>query len=595
MRVATSRAAFRALSGTGRDNVAEVKAAVDIVEVVGAYVDLKQAGANQFKAVCPFHQEKTPSFHVHRDRQIFHCFGCGKGGDVLTFVQEMEGLNFREALEMLAERAGIQLQRYSRRDGSDADTRTELLRLCAFAARFYRQQFVNEHAGRSAREHVFGREFSESSIKKFGVGYAPGGWQTLTDAARREGFKQRALEQAGLAKQGSRGLYDRFRDRVMFPIRDVSGKVVAFGGRALGDDPAKYMNSPEGPVYHKSRVLYGLYEAREAMRQRREALLVEGYFDLLRCVEAGFENTVATCGTSLTPEQARLIRRYATAVLVVFDGDEAGLRAALRSVGILAGAGLTVRALALPEGLDPDDYIRQYGADAFREMADSALGFVPFYVRMNGSRTDTIEGRTAVARELFDVIRGLDDLLQQDEYVKLVASELGLDEYRCREAYKAHLKGRENRSALERNPEKSSIAVNEHDREFVSVLLENPAWLEETWAALEGHALPESPLVEVIRVLVDRPEGDPLDRLESDAARQLYVAAAAGPRTWGDQAEDLVRERARQMVQVARKHERSRLSEEIREAVRRSDHGLADELLRRKTALDRDIDQAGAA
>lgn len=584
------------MSGASRDNVAEVKAAADIVEVVGGYVDLKPAGAGQFKAVCPFHQEKTPSFHVHRDRQIFHCFGCGKGGDVLTFVQEIEGMDFREALEMLAERYGVRLERYSG-GKSHTDDRTEMFRVSAFAARFYREQFLDSGVGDAARRHVFGREFAEETVKKFAIGYAPEGWQPLTDAARRQGFKDPILEKAGLTKRGSRGIYDRFRDRVMFPIRDVSDKVVAFGGRTLGDDPAKYLNSAESPIYHKSRVLYGLYEAREAMRARCEALIVEGYFDLLRCFEAGFENTVATCGTSLTPEQARLIRRYVTAVVVVFDGDEAGRRAALRSVGILAGAGLTVRALALPDGLDPDDFIRERGPEAFGTLVSEALGVVPFYVRMNRGRTDTIEGRTAVARELFEVIRGLDDPLQHDEYLKLIALELRLDEYRCRDAYQEFVQGRQNRSISEQIPEKSRNFVNEHDREFVSILLEHPGRLREAWAALDGVPLPDNPVVDVVRSLAEAPEADPLERLEGEAARQLYAAAAAGPRTWDsdERAGELVRERIARFKRDALLQERNRLQDAIRQAQRQHDEDKLTELALRKISVDREIEQVGAA
>ncbi|MDK1020824.1 MAG: DNA primase, partial [Candidatus Hydrogenedentes bacterium] len=355
---------------SNRDLVSEVKAAIDIVEVVSGYLDLKPAGSGRFKALCPFHNEKTPSFHVNRDRQTFHCFGCDKGGDVFTFLEDIEGIDFREVLQNLAERAGIRLDAYAGPNKEAARERTELLKLQSFAARLYRATLVDEVAGRAGREYVRARGLSDETAERFGLGYVAEGWQRLTDAARTEGYRDVALEGSGLAKRGQRGLYDHFRNRLMFPIRDVSSKVVAFGGRALGDDKAKYINSPESPVYRKSRVLYGLYEAREALRREKEAIVVEGYFDLLRCVDSGIENVVATCGTALTAEQAGLLKRYVSSVLVVFDGDEAGKRAALRSVGILVAAGLSVRALAPPEGLDPDDYLGKYGTEAFRQLAD---------------------------------------------------------------------------------------------------------------------------------------------------------------------------------------------------------------------------------
>ena len=325
------------VAATGRDNVSEVKHASDIVDVVGRYLDLKPAGAGRYKALCPFHREKTPSFHVNRDRQIFHCFGCGKGGDVLTFLQEIDGVTFREALEQLADRAGIKLAAFSGRDARDADERPALFQAMSFATKHYRQQLA---ASVPAQAYLAQRATPEALIEKFEVGFAPDGWNHLRDAAQRAGMKEPTLDAAGLATRGTRGLYDRFRNRVMFPIRDVSGKVVAFGGRTLGDDPAKYINSPESPIYRKGKVLYGLFEARETIRERGEAVLVEGYFDVLRCFEAGVTNAVAPCGTALTDEQARTIRRYAGSVVVVFDGDEraTSLLVAAQGVGAVVGA-----------------------------------------------------------------------------------------------------------------------------------------------------------------------------------------------------------------------------------------------------------------
>ncbi len=577
-----------------RDNVAEVKAAVDIVDVAARYVDLKPAGGARFKALCPFHREKTPSFHVMRDRQIFHCFGCGKGGDVLTFVQEMEGLEFREALEQLAERAGVRLETRSG-DAGKQDTRQALFKATTFAARYYRAHFTAADRGAAARTYVDGRALRPEIIERFGLGYAPDGWQGLVDAARKESIGEKLLESAGLAKNGQGGMYDRFRHRVMFPIREVGGKVVAFGGRTMGDDAAKYLNSAESPIYKKSRVLYGLFEAREALRQSQEAILVEGYFDLLRCFDVGVENVVATCGTALTEDQARTIRRYAANVLVVFDGDAAGIRAALRSVGILCAAGLTVRAMALPDGLDPDDYIRRDGAEAFRQLAADAPGFVPFYVRMNLDRSGSIEGRTAIAGELFEVIRGLDDPLRQDEYLKLVASELGLDEFRCRESFRRASDEAQKSANMERIAPPVAAPVNMHDAEFVGILMESPGWAEAVWKALAEFRLPESPVIDVLRGMAESPGGDLSRGLERDAARQLYSAAAAAAKTWGDQGESLVRERIARFKREALLAEREQLDNAIRSAKRQKDETQETELVLRKIFLNKQIEQLGAA
>ncbi len=578
-----------------RDNVAEVKAAIDIVEVAARYVDLKPAGGARFKALCPFHREKTPSFHIMRDRQIFHCFGCGKGGDVLTFVQEMEGIEFREALEQLAERAGVKLEYRGGSNAGQQDSRTLLFKAASFAGKFYRSQYQGAQ-GAAARDYVAKRHLRPETIDKFGLGYAPEGWQSLVDAARKDNIGEALLESAGLTKRGnSGGMYDRFRHRVMFPIRDVSGKAVAFGGRTLADDPAKYLNSAESPIYKKSKTLYGLFEAREALRQSQEAIIVEGYFDLMRCFDAGIENVVATCGTALTDDQARTIRRYAANALVVFDGDAAGIRAALRSVGILCAAGLTVRALVLPDGLDPDDFIYRDGAEAFRKLASEAPGFVPFYVRMNGDRTGSIEGRTTVAKELFDVLRGLDDPLRQDEYLKLVAVELGLDEYRCRETFRKNTEDAQRSAKMEQFVPSAPIQVNAHDLEFVGILIENLGWAEAVCKALEGYRLPETPVVEVMQALALAPQGDLSRGLESQSARQLYSAAAAAPNTWNDRGENLVRERIARFKREALLAQREQLDSEIRAAKRQQNEERETELVLKKIVLNKQIEQLGAA
>ena len=578
-----------------KDIVPEVKAAIDIVDILGGYLELKPAGGDRFKGLCPFHREKTPSFLVSRDRQTFHCFGCDKGGDVFSFLQDIEGIGFRDALELLADRAGIQMPTYSGGSGGGGDEeRTVLLKLHSFAANFYHTRLMSE-SGVVGRDYVKSRGFGGEIAKRFSVGYVPEGWQHLTDAAVSDGFRPNALESSGLAKQGERGLYDRFRNRLMFPIRDVSGKVVAFGGRALDDDPAKYMNSPENPVYKKNRVLYGLFEARESMREKKEALIVEGYFDVLRCVDSGIENVVATCGTALTPGHATLLRRYVSSVLVVFDGDAAGVRAALRSVGILVAAGLSVRAMALPDGLDPDDFLRDRGAEAFETLAAEAPDFLRFYVRMNSDRTDTIEGRSEVAKELFAVLSDITDLVRQDEYVKLMAHELGLDVHRCRQAFTAH--GRE-RGGDRRVPEgegpETRVRVNLHDREFVSILVHDRALLDETAAALSTLNLKPSAVMEVVDALV-RSDDDVLRALESDEAKQLYTAAASGDETVGDRGGNLVRERITRFQDDALLEELRDVKERLYRAEQSHDEALSDELAMRAIAINRQLKGVSAA
>jgi DNA primase len=380
----------------------------------------------------------------------------------------------------------------------------------------------------------------------------------------------------------------------MFPIRDTSGNVVAFGGRALGDDDAKYINSPETDLYKKSRVLYGLYEGRNALRSAKSAFLVEGYFDLLRCVDSGIENVVATCGTALTPGQASLIKRYVEEVVVVYDGDTAGIRAALRSIGILTSVGLRVRALVLPEGQDPDDFILDSGVEAFQVLAREAPGFVEFYVRMNADRCDSIEGRTAVAQEIFDIVRDMGDPMRQDEYVKLIAKELRLDEHRCREQFQRGDTNRPRNARRESEGDAVVIEINKYDRDFVACLMLNPEWLIRTEEALRGMTLPARPIWEVMEVLIKHRDSDPLGLLESETARQLYCAAANAENTWGEEGLKMVDERIADFRKNSLIQKREALREAIYAAQESNDRERTEALVLEKFGIDQQIQNVKA-
>lgn len=576
------------------DIVSEVLAATDIVEVVGGHLELKPSGAARFKALCPFHSEKTASFTINRDRQAFYCFGCEKHGDAITFLREIEGLNFREALQKLADRAGIDLPAFTGNDSRGAQRRTQMIDLGKGAARLYRDRLLDPTIGEPGRRYLQTRHLREETVERFGLGYAPEGWSTLIDFARRRNIPDSILQESGLAKQGQRGRpYDFFRNRLIFPIKDVTGNTVAFGGRDLGDGPAKYINSSESPIYKKGRVLYGLNEAREAMRKAKSAILVEGYFDLLRCFDAGIENVVATCGTALTSEQATLIRRYVPEILVVYDGDPAGVRAALRSVGILVAAGLTVRALTLPDGQDPDDYVLEHGADAFKKLAVAAQGFVSFYVQMNQARTRTIEGRTDVAKELFAILSNIDDVLRIDEYLKLLAEELGLHLPRCREEFAKFMGEKTKRPTLSREAHSAPVHVNPHDRDFVAVLMADATLLAKAHQAMDTIDLPAGPIAEVVEALSKAGLSSPTERLEDEEAQALYAAAANAKDTWGDAGEQLVEERIAAFTRGALRAKAERIQEEIDEAQRLHDDAKVNELFTRKVSLEKAIRQAG--
>ena len=582
-----------------RETVAEVLAANDIVDVIGGVLELKPSGAGRFKALCPFHHEKTPSFTVNRLRQIYHCFGCGKGGDVLSFLMEFEGSSFSETLQKLAERGAVRLPALTERNDSADLLRKRLYEFGAFAARTYTELLAHPMRGSAARQYLKARQLRDETMRRFGLGFAPESWSTLLDAARQQGFNEEVLRAAGLFKTGERGgMYDFFRNRVIFPIKDVNGNIVAFGGRDLGDSPAKYINSPETPVYKKSRVLYGLNEAREAIRKARCAILVEGYFDALRCYDAGIDNVVATCGTALTSEQAALLRRYAPEVVVVYDGDQAGINAALKGTGLLMQAGLNVKALVLPEGNDPDDFIKARGREAFLRLVEEADGFLTFLLRNNVERMKTIEGRTEVVHGAFDLITLIEDITSRESLVKLVATELGLQPWNVTREFERYQASKRNawRPALVQAPETVSenTSFGQDDCDFVAGLLADPGVLESARQKLASITMEPAPLTEVLAKLLKSNDGNILHELEGDAARQLYSIAANSEPAAKD-LRDLAEKRINRIEREALRRQVEAVKKELQDAQRVQDREKTTELLILHTELLHRIEEVGAA
>ena len=390
-----------------------IRSQADIVDVVSDYVTLRKAGRN-YKGLCPFHDEKTPSFSVNPERQIYHCFGCGKGGNVFSFLMEHENVTFVEAVRHIARRLNITIpDTYRERQaGSEAESLAQVTR---FAARFFHERLLNAGRDSIVRRYTERRGLSEETVKSFGLGYAPDSWNDLLNAVRKQGIDVALLVNAGLAKTGEQRTYDAFRKRLIFPIQAPSGRVVGFGGRALSDeDQPKYLNSSESPIYRKSQVLYGLYQARDALRQRGRILVVEGYMDLLGLYEQGVHGVVALCGTALTPEQARLLARYGQQAFLVYDSDQAGVRATWRAIEPLVESGLWTRIVRLPEDYDPDSYVREHGPDGFMKLVDSAdsiADFMGHHANLQGSGD-----REEVFRTLTGLIRKTANLVHRETY-----------------------------------------------------------------------------------------------------------------------------------------------------------------------------------
>lgn len=415
------------------DFAQQVKAATDIVAVVEGHVRLKRQGASRHIGLCPFHSEKTPSFSVHAGLQIYKCFGCGKSGDVFNFLMELQGLSFFEALQHLAEQAGIEMPRTAKWPGADADARRReaLLYIHEIAQKFFLQQ-LRAASGAAALRYLQGRGLSGDDLAEFGIGYAPPG-NALVRHLKSCNLKRGEVRDSGLIgeAQDKPDPYDRFRDRITIPIHADSGKLIAFGGRGRhADQQPKYLNSPETPLYSKNSVLYNLHRARRAMRQQNLVVLVEGYMDVMGVWRAGIRNAVATCGTALTPQQVRLIRRHCDTVVVNFDSDPAGQAAAERSVDLLLREGLNVRVLELPGGMDPDEYCRAEGGEAYVAQLKSAPRFFLWLLDRSRRSYDlgTAEGRTAAFESLLKFAVLLPDQIQRATTVTELADHIGLQQ-----------------------------------------------------------------------------------------------------------------------------------------------------------------------
>jgi DNA primase len=421
---------------TGRfDDTAkeEVRLRADIAAVVGRYVKLKQSGQT-LKGLCPFHKEKTPSFHVNPVRGFFHCFGCGKGGDVFTFLQEIEGISFPEALAMLADETGVTLTRAQVPTQADESqgpslSKTAMVVLHTMAADYFYSK-VRQHP--EAVEYFKSRGLAAETVRDFRLGYAPPGWTSLITFAEGKGVPAGDLVACGCAVlKEDGGAYDRFRDRIMFPLVDLSGRVIGFAGRGRDKEATpKYLNSPETLLYRKKEFLYGLNSTRHYIKEEKSALVVEGYMDFLTLYQAGIRNVVATSGTAMTAEHAHLLKRFASRVVLVFDGDEAGQAAAQRGVFTLAPLDLDVTVLILPPDEDPDSFVKKYGADPFRAMVAQARGANEFIIDRvmaeHGGRTP--RGQKAVIEALAPLIQSMSDPLAKARFKKDVAERLGVEE-----------------------------------------------------------------------------------------------------------------------------------------------------------------------
>ncbi len=408
----------------------EIKERLDIAEVISSYIKLQKAGIN-YRAVCPFHSEKKPSFFVSPNRQIWHCFGCGKGGDIFGFVKEIEGVEFGDALRILAQKAGVELKR---QPPELITERQRLYEICELATKFFEKQLEESKSGKEAKQYLLKRGINEESLKKWRVGYAPDVWQGLSDFLNSQDYKKEEVEKAGLGLTSEKGsFYDRFRGRIIFPIFDLNSQVVGFGGRVFKEkdnkEIAKYVNTPQTILYDKSRILYGLDRAKVEIRRNNYCVLVEGYTDLIMVSQAGFENIVSTSGTALTPFQLKILKRYTESLITAFDMDVAGDTATKRGIDLAQLQGFNLKVAVLPEGLDPADLVLK-DVKEWEKRVKEAKSIAEFYFESAFSKFDkeTPEGKREISKVLLPVIKRIPNRIEQGHWIGELSKRLNAKE-----------------------------------------------------------------------------------------------------------------------------------------------------------------------
>ncbi len=491
---------------TSRDEIKNrVREASDIVQLIGESVELKKAGS-RYSGLCPFHAEKTPSFSVNPQGQFFHCFGCGESGDIFSFIMKYHRLSFPEALKELAKRYQIDLpeQQLSEADKKKIKERELLYLVNQSAAEIYHTYLLKEKKSEKARIYLKERGVSAEMIEKYHLGYAPdpkdGGWTFVTNILQRKQYAVQAIEKAGLGvKKDQGGYYDRFRDRVLFPIVGMTGRTVAFGGRILGEGNPKYMNSPESPIFDKSRTLFGLFQHKEAIRKDRKAIVVEGNFDLLLLAAHGIENVVAPLGTSLTHNHIRLLKGFCDEVILLFDGDSAGLKAAMRSVPLFLSEQVDARVALLPQEHDPDSLVREKGPEGIYALVDEAQSLAEFvfdsYVKKHGV---SLEGKNKIVGELQELINSATDPSQRSLMTAHFSEKLGIHSSQFR------LKKQVNKSkkSLEVGQEPKSLNdLPRMQRQLVDFLILYPEFLHELLAAGLEKTIREPIVMEIVDCL----------------------------------------------------------------------------------------------
>ncbi len=467
------------------EKISEILNTSDIVDVISESVILKKSGRNFF-GLCPFHSEKTPSFSVNANKQIFHCFGCSAGGNVLTYVMKYHGITFPEAVKMLARKYNITVEtkEISPEKRAQIHLKETLFRLNKTVMKTYAEKFEVSPGGEGARKYLKRRGTSDDIIQQFMLGFSPDAWDCAVKVLKKQKISRQAAVQSGLVleKKQSSGFYDRFRNRIMFPIFDINMQVAGFGGRVMDDSMPKYMNSPETPVYNKSRILYGLHASKQQCRQEGSVFIVEGYFDFLSLYQHGIKNTVATLGTALTPDHVRILKGYAKKMILVFDSDAAGISAAKRSIKTFMKEGVDTRVLVLPEGNDPDSYVMKHGAEEFEKQARDAKTVMQFLLQVSiDTHGLSVEGRIRVLDDMKQHLMLIQDSALRSLYVKELAETLNIDEKAVLEKVREQVftQSTKRTSLLREVQGEKSLESDRREEQMISMMLNYPDIIKE--------------------------------------------------------------------------------------------------------------------
>jgi len=556
------------------ENVLEdILSKTDIVEIVSGYIPVKKAGRN-LKALCPFHHEKTPSFMVSGERQIYHCFGCGAGGNVFNFLMQYERMDFPEAVEFLARKAGVALPERQPQDTKTANLITQLFSLNEQAASFY-QDALNSTGGLSAKLYLAKRGLKEETIKTFKLGAAPDRWDALVNTLRNKGTGISVIEKSGLVcPRESGGFYDRFRNRLIFPIFDIKSRVMGFGARVLDNTLPKYINSPESPVYSKGKNLYGLNFSKDAIREQDCAVIVEGYLDFIIPFQEGFRNIAASLGTALTSDQARLLKRYTRNVIMLYDADKAGEIATLRSLDIFIEEDMDVRVVSLSEGLDPDLFVRKYGINNLRLKINQAQDLFDYKLAVLKSRYNPEEtnGKVMICSQMLETISKFKNAVSRSEYVRKLSEALSVKE----EALLSELKKTKTDKVympVQETGLKKQADINPTEGLLIKLMLEESDVIQKIKDHLEPADFQDERACRIVSLMFDLvSQGKSVEpnllasRIGEEDAMKVICESAFMPEILPEQKEKVVADCIQRLKNEKFRLRRQRLHDEIKSA-----------------------------